>query len=211
MDSYKITVNAFDMQAQAYQDKFMDLDLYDDTYNVFCDLITPPNAEIFEIGCGPGNITKYLLSKNPNYRITAIDLAPNMIKLAKENNPTANCMVMDSRSIDTITQKFDAIICGFCMPYLSKTDCEKMFADCALLLNANGIFYFSLIEGNYSKSGYETNSKGEHPSYVYYHEENYLVQYLNDNAMEVVHTNRKYYTKHDGVVSTHLIIIAKKQ
>ncbi len=211
MDSYKITIDAFDKQSQAYQDMFMDLNLYDDTYKTFCDLIEQPNAEIFEIGCGPGNITKYLLSKKPDYRITAIDLAPNMIKLAKVNNPTANCMVMDCRNIDTVSQKFDAIICGFCMPYLSKTDCEKMITDCAFLLNPKGLLYFSVIEDNYSKSGYETNSKGEHPAYVYYHEENYLVQDLKSNKLDVVHTFRKQYKKNDDTLSTHLIIISKKQ
>ncbi|TCV19528.1 hypothetical protein EDC17_100450 [Sphingobacterium alimentarium] len=42
-----------------------------------------------------------------------------MIELAKKNNPTAHFDVMDSRHIGELTDSYDAIICGFCLPYLS--------------------------------------------------------------------------------------------
>src|SRR5690606_4608879 len=98
---------------------------------------------------GPGNITRYLLAKRPDFTIDAIDIAPNMIELAKQNNPTANFEVMDCRGIAGISKKYDGIICGFCMPYLSKSDCGQLIADSANLLKDNGILYFSTIEGNY--------------------------------------------------------------
>src|SRR5829696_71014 len=90
MDNYQKTFETWDKVATLYQEKFMNLDLYNDTYNKFCELIKKPNATIFEIGCGPGNITKYLLAKKPDIQIYAIDVAPNMIQLAKANNPTAH-------------------------------------------------------------------------------------------------------------------------
>jgi len=69
--------------ASSYEDKFMDFDLYNDTYDFFTEQITTNNPKILEIGCGPGNITKYVLGKRPDLKLTAIDIAPNMIKLAK--------------------------------------------------------------------------------------------------------------------------------
>src|SRR5215210_3775931 len=139
MDSYKITIEGFNKLASVYQDKFMNMDLYEDTYDSFCKLIEKYNAKIFEIGCGPGNITKYMCSKRPDFTIEAIDLAPNMIKLAKRNNPTANFKIMDCREIDNLTVKYDGIMCGFCMPYLSKEDCAKLIKDCSFLLYRGGI------------------------------------------------------------------------
>jgi 2-polyprenyl-3-methyl-5-hydroxy-6-metoxy-1,4-benzoquinol methylase len=156
MDTYKTTIAAYDKLANVYQDNFMYLDLYDDTYDKFCNLIIKQNARIFEIGCGPGNITKYLLSKRPGFYIEAIDAAPNMVKLAKENNPAANFTIMDCREISKLNERFDAIICGFCMPYLSREDCNKLISDCSFLLHNGGILYFSTIEGDYNNSGYET-------------------------------------------------------
>ena len=64
----------------------MDLDLYDDTYDTFCEEVNIENATILEIGCGPGNITKYLLNKRPDFRIEGVDVSPNMILLAVANS-----------------------------------------------------------------------------------------------------------------------------
>jgi 2-polyprenyl-3-methyl-5-hydroxy-6-metoxy-1,4-benzoquinol methylase len=189
----------------------MYLDLYDDTYDKFCNLIIKQNARIFEIGCGPGNITKYLLSKRPGFYIEAIDAAPNMVKLAKENNPAANFTIMDCREISKLNERFDAIICGFCMPYLSREDCNKLISDCSFLLHNGGILYFSTIEGDYNNSGYETNSSGEFKMYVYYHEESYLQEELEKNNFKLEDLTRKYYTKSDGTPSTHMIFIGKKK
>ena len=47
-------------------------------------LLYNPNSKIWEIGCGPGNITKYILSKLPDLNIFGIDIAPNRIELAKK-------------------------------------------------------------------------------------------------------------------------------
>jgi 2-polyprenyl-3-methyl-5-hydroxy-6-metoxy-1,4-benzoquinol methylase len=209
MDHSKKAIELFDKIAGIYQDTFMDLDLYDDTYNTFCNLIAKTHSSVFEIACGPGNITKYLLSKRPDLEILAIDMAPTMIRLAQDNNPTAQFKIMDCRDIDALDTQFDAIICGFCMPYLSKEESLKLIKDCAHLLNPGGIFYFSTIEGNYEKSGYETGSNGD-SVYVYYHQEDYLVEGLRENYFEVVETQRKPYQNSDGTPSTHLIIIARK-
>ena len=188
----------------------MDLDLYDDSYDLFCTQIEKPNPSILEIGCGPGNITKYLLSKRPDFKIEAIDVAPNMIKLAKENNPTVKFEVMDCRKIDKLTEKFDGIICGFCMPYLSKKDCSKLIKDSFQLLNDNGQFYFSAIEGEYGKSGYEIGSTGD-KSFVYYHQEDYFRKSLEENGFILVEMIKKDYPKNNEANQTHIIFIAKKK
>jgi predicted TPR repeat methyltransferase len=211
MDSYKITIDTFDKYALAYQEKYLDLDLYDDTFDIFCRLIEKPNAKVFEIGCGPGNITRYLLSKRPDFDMEAIDLAPNMIQLAREDNPTATFKVMDCREIDKLTDKFDGIMCGFCMPYLSKEDCVKLIKDCAFLLNRDGLLYFSVIEDDYQKSGYETSSNGQDKAYVYYHQEDYLQAYLQENNFEPADLIRRDHPRADGNSLKTMIFIAKKK
>ncbi len=210
MDHYQSTFETWDKVAQQYQDKFMDMDLYNDTYDVFCNLIEKRNATVFEIGCGPGNITNYLLNKRPDFILEAIDVAPNMVKLAKQNNPTAVFKIMDCRNIGTLPNRYDAIICGFCMPYLSKQDVVKLFKDCQTLLNIGGIAYFSTIEGEYTTSKFETSSNGEHTMFVYYYEEKYLTETLKQNNFEFLHHFRKSYFKSDGSEQTHLILIVKK-
>ena len=211
MDRYKTTFQTWNRVASAYQDKFMDLDLYNDTYDLFCGLTEKPTTQILEIGCGPGNITRHLLTQRPDYRIEAIDVAPNMVKLAQENNPTAQVHLMDCREIDRLTTRFDAVMCGFCLPYLSKEDAAKLIHGCSLLMNNGGIMYLSTIEGAYHQSGYESDSSGQHKTYVYYYEENYLTALLEEAHFECLHLIRKRYPKSDGSTQIHLIFMARKK
>lgn len=210
-ERYTTTLESWDKLADAYQEKFMYLDLYNDTYDRFCNLVKLPAARIFEIGCGPGNITKYLLEKRPEYTIDAIDASPAMAALAKQNNPPANVSVMDCREIGSIPQKYHGIACGFCLPYLEKTDCERLFKDCASLLLPDGVLYVSAIEGDYAASGWGTDSKGEHKMYVYYYDETYLTGFLKQNGFAITAVERIPYTMANGNSSVHLVILARKK
>jgi ubiquinone/menaquinone biosynthesis C-methylase UbiE len=209
MDKYLETFETWNKVAKLYEDKFMDLDLYNDTYDKFCELLPKQNPSILEIGCGPGNITKYLLNERPDFEILGIDISQNMIELAKIHCPSATFKVMDSREIENIKSKFDAIVCGFCLPYLSEFDVEKIIGDCENLLNENGIIYLSFVEGEKEKSGYQKGSSGDR-TYFYYHTIENLTHQLKENSFDNLHFMRKNYSKNDKTEETHTIIIAKK-
>lgn len=113
MDRYKETFETWNKVAKLYQDTFMKLDLYNDTYDDFCSAVSKADASILEIGCGPGNITKYLSNKRADFKIEGIDISPNMVALAKANNLTHHFSVMDSREIDQLQLKYDGIVIGF--------------------------------------------------------------------------------------------------
>ncbi|HEX8561897.1 MAG TPA: class I SAM-dependent methyltransferase [Flavobacterium sp.] len=209
MDHYKETADLYHRIAKIYQDKFMDLDLYNGTYDRFCDAVQQPNADIFEIGCGPGNISRYLLAKRPDFKLDAIDIAPKMIELAQANNPSANFSVMDCRQIEKIDKSYDGIVCGFCLPYLSKDDCRKLIADAAKLLRINGIMYLSFVDDDYSRSGYQYDSSGTQKYHFFYHEQGYLKNFIEDSNMKLLEVLSVPYPSGDKVAS-HLIFIAKK-
>lgn len=209
MDKYQITFETWNKIASLYQEKFMNMELYNDSYDSFCKEIKSIKASILEIGCGPGNVTKYLLNQRPDFRIKAIDIAPNMLQLAKKNNPSVEFEEMDGRDIHTLEERFDGIMIGFCLPYLSKEDSVKLIKDSFLLLNDNGLLYFSFIEGDYNNSGYETGSSGD-KVFVYYHQETHLVNALKQSNFEVFDIIHKEYPKGKDTKQVHTIIIAKK-
>lgn len=211
MDPYKRTFQAWDELASQYQDKFMNLDLYNDTYDLFCKRIAKKNASVLEIGCGPGNIANYILSKQPDYNWLGTDVAPNMIALAKANVPSAHFEQLDCRNILTLSQKFDGIMCGFVIPYLKENDCQSLISECFQLLTTGGTLYLSAIEGDYKKSKNETSSDGKHTLFVYYYSEDYLTQLLKESGFESVQIVRKPYKKGDGSEWVHLICIAGKK
>ncbi|WP_299443100.1 class I SAM-dependent methyltransferase [uncultured Aquimarina sp.] len=208
MSRYKTTFETWNKIASIYEEVFMDLDLYNDTYALFCKELIKENPSILELGCGPGNITKQILSKRPDSKILGIDIAPNMIALAKKNNPSASFKVMDGRNIGTLKSTFDGIITGFYIPYLSKSDCFSFIKDCIRLLNNQGILYISFVEGDYDDSGYQTGSTGDQ-IYFYYHDLDFLKKQLVEHQFSIINTLHKQYPKKDGTVDTHTIIIAK--
>ncbi len=209
MDRYEETFATWNKVASRYQDKFMAMDLYNSSYDVICNSIKTNNAKILDIGCGPGNITKYLLSKRQDFRIYGIDIAPNMIALAKENNPTAKFDVMDSRKINGIREKFDGVVCGFCIPYMSRADCKKLFKDVHSLLTENGLFYLSFVEGDPKNSGFQTSN--EDKVYFYYH----ALEEINARLIEYRFTELEtfwfQFKRHESENETHIILIASKK
>ncbi|WP_299211770.1 class I SAM-dependent methyltransferase [uncultured Aquimarina sp.] len=209
MNRYQTTFKTWNKIASVYEEVFMDLALYNDTYYFFCEQLNKKKPSILEIGCGPGNITKHLLSKLPDCCILGIDIAPNMIKLAKKNNPTAKFKVMDGRKINTIPSKFDGIISGFYLPYLSQSDRVNFIKDCGSLLSNQGILYISFVEGDYNDSGYQTGNTG-HQMYFYYHNLANLKKEFTEHHFAILKVIQKQYSKKDGATEVHTIVIAKQ-
>ncbi|MBC7886377.1 MAG: class I SAM-dependent methyltransferase [Ferruginibacter sp.] len=211
MDKTKTAIQVFNEYAKQYQDKFMVFDLYNDGFDLFCSHIVNDHADILEIACGPGNITRYLLDKRPGFKILGIDLASNMIGLARLNNPTAEFKLMDCRDIGSIDKKYDAVMCGFCLPYLSKEESIKLISDASGLLKLNGVIYLSTMEDDYSKSGFKTPGSGTGDKiYIHYHQADYLTNALKENGFKIINLQRKPYPMDDGTTTTDLVIIAAK-
>lgn len=209
MDKSKIAVNIFNKHASLYQTKFMDVSLYHTSFDFFCDSIKKQTAEVLELACGPGNITKYLLNKRSDLKILGTDLAPNMIELAKQNNSTADFEIFDCRKIVELNKKFDAIMCGFCLPYLSKEETTKLIEDASIVLNPNGIIYISTMEDDHSKSGLRKGSQGDE-MFMHYYLENDLIAPLIKNGFKINYTQRVKSVMTDGSVVIDLILIAEK-
>jgi predicted TPR repeat methyltransferase len=200
----------FDKLADLYAVKFMDVSLYHDSFDLFCSRIAKTDASILELACGPGNITKYLLQKCPDFNILGIDLAPNMLVLAKQNNPMANFEVMDCRKIDHLPVTFDAVMCGFCLPYLSKEEAIKLIVDAAMRLNSSGMIYISTMEDAYSKSGWKKGSTGDE-IYMHFHEEKYLVDAMRLAGFTDIEIKRIVTVGGDGVEVVDLILVGQKK
>ena len=207
MDTTKNTIEIFNKCATSYQEKFMDVTLYHDTLDLFCDYIKNDNADIIDVACGPGNITRYLLNRNQNFKITGIDLAPNMIELAKINNPQADFMLMDARDIGKLNNKYDGVMCSFCLPYLSKDEALLYIKEARTILQPGGVLYLSTMEDDNSKSEFKTGSTGDQ-MFMNFHEGEYLTKALEENNFKILNLKRQNYPEKDGSKTIDLIIIA---
>lgn len=209
MNPIKTTTEIFNQYALDYQTKFMDVGLYHSSFDLFCSHTPKAHAQVLEIACGPGNITRYLLEKRPDFKILGIDLAEKMVELAKINNPTAEFVVMDCRDIHLLNQQYDAIMCGFCLPYLSKEDAIKLIKDASDLLSPNGVLYLSTMEDDYNKSSLQTSSSGDQ-TFMYFHQADYLVQALEENGFKIISLSRQDYPAKEDAKIIDLLILAGK-
>jgi 2-polyprenyl-3-methyl-5-hydroxy-6-metoxy-1,4-benzoquinol methylase len=211
MDRTKIAIEIFNKYAKEYQDKYMDLVGYHGSLDLFCQNVNRKNADILDIACGPGNITQYILKQRPDFKILGIDLSPKMVELARTNNPEAEFQIMDCRDINKLGKKYDAILCGFCLPYLSKEEALNLIMDISGILVSGGIFYISTMEDDYEKSGYESSDSGAEGSmYIFYHQSDYLMQALKDNGFEIIDLKRKEYPEEGKTTKKNLVIVVKK-
>lgn len=210
MDHNPIAVELFDKYASEYAGKFMDVSMYHASLDALCAAISKQNASVLEIACGPGNVTQYLLNQRPDLQILGTDLAPKMLALARQNNPHAKFQLLDGRAISQLQQQYDAIVCGFFLPYLTKEEAIQFIADAATILRAGGVLFVSTMEDDYSTSGWRKGSQGDE-IFMYFHEADYLLQALADNDFEVLDLLRQAYPPTGEATATDLLVLAIKR
>lgn len=201
-------VALFNKLADSYQQKFFSVDAYKTFLDEFLSYLKP-GAKVLDVACGPGNISHYLLNSGKNLHITGIDLAPNMISLARTNNPEAQFFVHNALHIDSLNGSFDALVAGFLFPYFSWDQVRAFLKKAHTALNPGGILYISTMEDLYEKSRIRTSSSGDQLM-MYFYECAFLESTLLELGFEVLSTHRQAYTISETESDTDLIILAKK-
>ena len=205
MNHYEETFQTYDKVAKDYMDKFMHLDIYNMSYDRFVEKIIKDDAKILELGCGPGNVAKYVLSIRPKFQWLGIDAAPRMVELAKYNNPNARFECMDGRKIASEKESYDGIIAGFYLPYLSLMECRDFLAHAKFLLRSKGIIYISFVEGESIDSGYKSGSNGR--VYFNYHSLKDILSLMDQLGFEEIIQLHIEYPINDKKQEDHTILI----
>lgn len=198
----------FNRRAQDYQTKYMDVSHYGDTLAIFCDAL-PPNAAVLDVACGPGNLSRFMLDRRADLQIFGTDLAPNMVSLAQANVPEGTFSVSDMRHFTDTNSKYDAIICGFGLPYLSKDETADFLADIPNVLRENGWVYLSTMTADADQSILQTSSDGKDTILTHYHAEATLSKILARAQFAIVHSQKQPFPEKPD--TTDLIIIAQKR
>ncbi|TAF35762.1 MAG: class I SAM-dependent methyltransferase [Cytophagales bacterium] len=203
------TKETWDLMSRKYEARFMDMKIYDKSYDLFLSFL-PIQSRVFEIGCGPGNITRYLKTQRPDLEIESTDFAPSMVVLAQKNVPDVRFFVLDAEQLHTIQPCYQGVVCGFCMPYLTFEACKKLFTDTARILDKLGVFYVSFLENEEPLSLYETSSDGLVSMLVHQHTHEDVSTELVRVGFAILYTERITYTRNDGAIGIQTILICRK-
>lgn len=123
--------------------EYVDYDLWgkyiDDKLKLYIE-----EKNILEIGCGTGEISHRLTKLN--YKVSAIEISPEMIEISSRKYDDFNVKQLDMRELCD-ENKYDAIICVFdALNYLqSLDDLKKVFNNIKRALKKDGVFLFDVL------------------------------------------------------------------
>lgn len=209
MNKYQKTIQTFDAVAEQYWHKFKDFELYQPSYDWFCELLPNGSVDVLEVACGPGNVSRYILNKKPKVKLLGIDLAPNMVKQAQKHNPEAAFKVMDCLNINELDQTFDAIMCAFCLPYLNHQDAIQLLKEMIAMLKPKGMLYLSTTSGDVANEGYQTSKSSPGSIYIHYHDLTTIEQCLNEAGMNKVKQEQIIHQHNDQETIDEFILAVK--
>jgi ubiquinone/menaquinone biosynthesis C-methylase UbiE len=128
------TYNIWTEKMKCYSNEILRIDLLD----------TNKEIKILDFACGTGYFTRNLLNNidNRNLRITAVDISEKMLKVAREEIADSRCefILQDGMSFLEKEQKekYDAIYCGFALPYFNQ---KKIIKQWKRVLKTNGTLH----------------------------------------------------------------------
>jgi len=102
------------------------------------------SMKVVDLGCGTGTVAQHVLQVFPNAQITCVDIAENMIALARAKlamYETVQYMVSDFQSF-AVDGKYDVIVSSLALHHLA-TDIDKQnfYGQIYSGLRSGGVFY----------------------------------------------------------------------
>jgi len=98
---------------------------------------------VIDLGCGTGNLARKIISAYLNARVTCVDMAENMLKMAKaklKSKPNVNFWLGDIRNFD-YSGKYDVITASLVLHHIEKKDKLKFYRKLRDSLSKGGVFY----------------------------------------------------------------------
>lgn len=103
-----------------------------------------PNAEILDVGCGPGRDMAWF--ENHDINVTGVDFSSSMLKLAREK-VHGSLLQADVRNMPFEVHSVDGIWCSASLLHLPKTDSPAALLEFKRVLKPAGILFLSVQEG----------------------------------------------------------------
>ncbi len=99
--------------------------------------------KIIDLGCGTGNLSRKIIKAYPNAQITCIDMAENMLKMAKVKlgaNSNVKFWLGDVRNFD-YAKKYDAIVASMVLHHVEGKEKPKLYHKIYNSLIKGGSFF----------------------------------------------------------------------
>lgn len=99
--------------------------------------------KVLDLGCGTGNISKEVKEHFPNAQITCVDMAENMIQIAKSKLAPYSDIefkIADFRDLD-FKESYDGVISSLALHHLQREEQKSFYCRIKEFLKDGGVFY----------------------------------------------------------------------
>lgn len=148
-EHYEESIDAFNKISDIYYDRmgdyFRDPEFTDyPMITKFCSFVKP-GGHILDVGCGPGGASDRFVKAG--FQVTGIDMATDMLAVAKRDIPSAQFKYMDMRKMKFEDGTFDALAVLYSLyQLLEDTDIDMALREFWRVLKPNGILCILLKE-----------------------------------------------------------------
>jgi ubiquinone/menaquinone biosynthesis C-methylase UbiE len=140
MDKSKLATSTYEKIADIYSKQYFD-DLTDVPYiDKFLEKL-PVDGKILDVGCGPGQFTKYMMDKG--FEVQGIDYSTQMLKIASQKVPSGTFNQMDMRELEFEDEKFDGLLLAYSLIHIPSEDIPRTLKGFYRVLKPQG--YIEII------------------------------------------------------------------
>ena len=115
---------------------------------LFCNLTLAAGlgTSVADIGCGTGRLEPYLAARGLSPR--GLDLSPQMIRVARRDNPGFAFDVADLRDLPIETGSLAGVVCWYSLMYLAPSDRPAAFGELARVVKPGGYLVTAFKAGD---------------------------------------------------------------
>lgn len=139
----KVTAEAYKKVAEQYQAATVGKNVAQKQLDEFISMVNPP-AQVLDVGCGPGNDTKYLSAK---YAVTGIEMVKRFADMASVETPNAEIINADITTYDLPKNKYKGIWARDSLHHIPEENLDPVFKKLSDGLVENGVLYVIVREG----------------------------------------------------------------
>ncbi|MGD8545912.1 MAG: class I SAM-dependent methyltransferase [Candidatus Bathyarchaeota archaeon] len=180
------TRKSFNLAAEKYYELFKDEMQQKEYDRLLLDKFAgdfDSNSVIYDMGCGPGHITRYLFDKGLD--VLGIDVSEKCIQIAQRENPKMRFQVMDMTRLNIKDESIDGIISFYSIIHTPKRYMHLLFREFNRVLKKYGKILIVVKKGK--TEGYIDELEG-FKTQLYFDNfvEEEITSYLETNGFEVI-------------------------
>lgn len=173
MDEVRRTLDAYESDADAYVEKYLDASVAARYGDEFFDALD--GDRILDVGCGPGPDLETFADRG--YDVTGIDLTPSFLRAARDQVPDAALARGDMRRLPFEAGSFDGVWASASLLHVPRADATAALREFRRVLDGNGVAFVSVKRG-------ETPGSDPNGRHFEYYRERELRELLADAGLE---------------------------